>query len=148
MPVLSPRDYVCSAVGNIDKTRKAVVFTLNPITKDEYFGVHIPGPGKAVRVDMKLACVGFEYIDDRKCRFRLILQIDPKLRFVPTSIINFGTKLIIFEFLKILSKMSTNLDDVYKERIRANFMGLYSEARKRLTELLGHEIEIPFLDEE
>ena len=148
MPVLSPRDYVCSAVGNIDKTRKAVVFTLNPITKDEYFGVHIPGPGKAVRVDMKLACVGFEYIDDKKCRFRLILQIDPKLRFVPTSIINFGTKLIIFEFLKILSKMSTNLDDVYKERIRANFMGLYSEARKRLTELLGHEIEIPFLDEE
>ena len=43
--------------------------------------------------------------------------------------------------------MSTNLDDVYKERIRANFMGIYSEARKRLTELLGHEIELPFLDD-
>lgn len=57
--IIANRDFVCSAVGNIDKKRKAVVFTLNTVQSGTYFGIPIPGPGKCVRVDMKLGCVGF-----------------------------------------------------------------------------------------
>lgn len=62
-------------------------------------------------------------------------------------VINWGTKQVIFEFLRILTKMSTNLDDVYKKRIREDKDGIYKEARNRLAELLDEEIVIPFLEE-
>ena len=148
MPIFfSNRDYVCSVVGNIDKEHKAVVFTMKSIETPEYLGFKIPQPGKAVRVDMKLGALGFEYINDTQCRFRIVLQIDPKIKMIPFSVINFGTKLIIFEFLKILTHMSENYDDVYKQRIKQNTLQIYSEARKRIEDVIGHPLHIPYLDD-
>lgn len=76
-----------------------------------------------------------------------MLQVDPLLKLIPMMVINWGTKQVIFEFLRILTKMSTNLDDVYKKRIREDKDGIYKEARNRLAELLDEEIVIPFLEE-
>lgn len=114
----SNRDYVASAVGNVDEKRKAVLFTLKGINSGEYFGYQIPTAGKFVRLELNVACLGLEYIDDNTCRFRSLINVNPKLPIVPMVLINWGTKKVIFEFLKILSKKSTELEAEYKERIK------------------------------
>lgn len=92
-----------------------------------------------------MACLGLEYLDDNKCRFRSLINVNPKLAIVPMALINWGTKQVIFEFLKILTKKSMGLENEYKERIKKNEGGIYFEVQKRLSELLEKHIPIPFL---
>ncbi len=137
------RDIVCSAVGNIDHKRKAVVFTLKGMESGTYFGTPVPGSGKHVRVDLKMCAAGFEYMNEKLCRFRLVLQADPKMMLIPMTLINWGTKMVIFELLKIMMKKASKLDPVYVKRIQENDQGLYSEIRDRLSELHLFSITLP-----
>lgn len=90
--IFSNRDYVASGVGNVDEKHKAVLFTLKGLQSGEYFGYKIPPPGKFVRMGLHLACLGLEYIDDNTCRFRSLINVNPKLPIVPMALINWGTK--------------------------------------------------------
>ena len=126
MPLfISDRDFVCSAVGTIDKKRKAVVFTLNAVESGTYFGVEVPGSGKSVRVDMKLGAIGFEYLNEKQSRLRLVLQTNPRLALVPMPFINYGTKIVLYEMLRILNEKSVKFDEEYKRRIKESKDGLY-----------------------
>lgn len=74
-----------------------------------------------------MACLGLEYLEDNLCRFRCVVSVDPKLPIIPMTLINWGTKQVIFEFLKILTKKSLALQKEYQERIKKNVGGLYNE---------------------
>ncbi len=101
---------MASGAGVVDEKRKAVVFTLKGIQESSYFGTPVPEPGKFVRLELNTACLGLEYINDNLCRFRSLINVNPKLPIIPMTLINWGTKQVIFEFLKILTKKSIELE--------------------------------------
>lgn len=59
--------------------------------------------------------------------------MDPRLKLVPMVLINYGTKIVLFELVRILNEMSMNLDEVYKKRIKENKDGLYKLIQERLS---------------
>lgn len=95
---------------------------------------------------MKLGCVGFEYLNESQCRLRVLLQVDPKLKLIPMFLINYSTKIVLLEMMRIINEKSIKLDEEYKKRIRENKDGLYKEIKSRLSELLDEEIKVPYLD--
>ena len=61
-------------------------------------------------------------------------------------LINYSTKIVLLEMMRIINEKSIKLDEEYKKRIRENKDGLYKEIKSRLSELLDEEIKVPYLD--
>lgn len=119
----SNRDMVFNAFGVDDLDKHSFMIYLESLNSSDIY--EIPAPvGSAVRCDLKVGGFHIQYVSPESTRVSGVFNVDPKLDFIPTSLINWVSGKIVHWFLYYIAKAAQfDLDDptdVYTAAIKAN----------------------------
>ena len=95
---------IFTETGIADKKNKAILVVLRSLDSDtHYFQTPAPetSPGH-VRMDIKRGYHYFQYIDENTTRYVTIFNTDPKLEFIPSSMINHFMTKVCYQMLGII----------------------------------------------
>ena len=85
-------------------------------------GIEIPleNPNKAVRADMVKGIMFLEYIDENSCCLSGLVNINPRIQYIPRLLINYVVKRIVYDTLCRLSKKEFYECEEVKIKIKEN----------------------------
>mmetsp|Transcript_22890 Transcript_22890/g.3768 ORF Transcript_22890/g.3768 Transcript_22890/m.3768 type:complete len:84 (-) Transcript_22890:136-387(-) len=78
---------------------------IKSVNTDSYLGVPIPPPEEDdIRIDVDLCCFNIRVIGPEETHVSLLICSDPKISWIPETLINWGTKQFIVTFMDMIRK--------------------------------------------
>ena len=131
---LSNRSGICMARGIpiISGEKEAILIFSSIPDEPTWLGHEIKRDPNTVYVDIHKAALYVKHIDSETIMMQLITNMDPKLNYIPTSLINFGLKHICGMFLSLAKKKCEQLDPEYEELQKGEKAEMYDDIRKKI----------------
>ena len=114
---MKDREQFVEVSGFVIPEDKALAFVIQSIKGDEWFGAKINRDKKnAIEMIFKDSFGYFKPLGPNKTLFKLFMNADPQLEYIPPGIIDWGIKTITGGFLSYLLDACTNLPSMYSRR--------------------------------
>merc|ERR1719187_324810 len=114
---MSNREVIIEGFGCDDKKNNRIFVYLKSI--EDHEEVKIPKPNSNVRVDVTQGGFLFKDLGDGRVEIITLTQVDPKVNFLPSALLNWFTgKLYHFLNQELIKASEFKEDSVYAERVR------------------------------
>ena len=100
--------------------------------KPTWLGHEIKRDPNTVYVDIHKAALYVKQIDAETIMIQTITNMDPKLNYIPTSLINYGLKHVCGMFLSLAKKKCLQLEPEYEELQNGEKAEMYDDIRKKI----------------
>eukprot|EP00475_Leptophrys_vorax_P007836 TRINITY_DN14985_c0_g3_i3.p1 TRINITY_DN14985_c0_g3~~TRINITY_DN14985_c0_g3_i3.p1 ORF type:complete len:293 (-),score=76.89 TRINITY_DN14985_c0_g3_i3:108-986(-) len=122
-PVVANRDCVAEGFGVDFEEDDAILVVLQSVDESQPHSFEIPEAdgSSVVRTDLKIGGFYVKYLSEEECNVWAILNVDPKLTFLPDWLLNYATgKLLHFLFYYLEKAAQFDDSSPYAERIANN----------------------------
>eukprot|EP01114_Cavostelium_apophysatum_P016047 TRINITY_DN4501_c0_g1_i1.p1 TRINITY_DN4501_c0_g1~~TRINITY_DN4501_c0_g1_i1.p1 ORF type:complete len:333 (-),score=43.80 TRINITY_DN4501_c0_g1_i1:115-1113(-) len=129
-PVWS-RDVCLYGYGVDMLERDAVAISIRSVKENEFANIP-PVPHKHIRADCNMAGLLAQPISHNRTKVIMLANADPKLAYLPYSLLNMVTKQLAHLMFSLYRKQSAKMEGtIYEQRIKENSQ-IYGEIKERL----------------